>query len=250
MIGDSWARSTSSSSSQSAPVVSRKALEHLRRELRDELAGLLGMDGQKVVDERGNLLAPVAKRRDRQRYHVEAIEEILAEPPVVHQFRKARIGRGNDADVHLLWAFSERLDLAAFEEAQQLRLQIGTELADLVDEQRAALGFANQPTRVGDGAGEGAAPIAEQLSLEHLARHGGHVQRDERLVGLLGQRVNFCGDHFLARACFACDEDGAVRRGDSPNCPKKTLHYRRDVEALLALRSYVDLPRQRLSCRL
>ena len=71
-------------------------------------------------------------------------------------------------------------------------------------------GFANQPARVGDGAGEGAATIAEQLPLEHLARHGGDIQRDERLVGLLGERMDFRRNDFFACTCFPGDEDGEI----------------------------------------
>ena len=104
----------------------------------------------------------------------------FAELPVVHQFREARVGRGDDADVHLLWPLPEGLDLAALEEPQQLRLQVEAEFTDLVDEQRATLGLADESLRVADGAGERATPIPEQLPFEHVARNGGDVERHER----------------------------------------------------------------------
>ena len=55
------------------------------------------------------------------------------------------------------------------------------ELADLVEEEGAFAGGADQAELVAVGAGEGAAAVAEQLALEQVARDGGAVERDEGL---------------------------------------------------------------------
>ena len=74
--------------------------------------------------------------------------------------------------LHALRArFADRMDLAALEEAQQLRLDGGIEVADFVEEQRAALGGADDAGKRVDGAGERAAAVAEQLALDEVARH-------------------------------------------------------------------------------
>ena len=96
-----------------------------------------------------------------------------------HEFVEPRIGRGDDAHVDTLGTLADRLNLAAFEKAQQLGLELRVELADLVDEERAALGFANQALGVADGAGERSAAVAEQLPFEHVARDRRHVEGDE-----------------------------------------------------------------------
>ena len=52
-------------------------------------------------------------------------------------------------------------------------------VADLVEQQRAARGGADDAGEVLDGAGEGAAPMAEELRVEHVLRGGGAVEGDE-----------------------------------------------------------------------
>src|SRR3546814_3209990 len=50
-----------------------------------------------MIDERRDVAAPVAQRRQRHRDHVEAVEEILAEPAIGNQAAHVAVGRGDDA---------------------------------------------------------------------------------------------------------------------------------------------------------
>ena len=98
-----------------------------------------------MVDERRDFVAPLAQRRDGQRDDVQPVEQILAEPALLHQALEVGVGRGDDADVDGEGVrLAERVDLAGLEEAQQLRLQVETELADLVEKQGAALGGSDE----------------------------------------------------------------------------------------------------------
>ena len=63
------------------------------------------------------------------------------------------------------------------------------------------------------GAGEGAAAVAEELALEQVARDGGAVERDERLLGAVGEGVDRAGQDFLAGAAFAGQQDADARLG-------------------------------------
>jgi hypothetical protein len=99
--------------------------------------------------------------------------------------------------------FAERPDLLSLEEAQQLRLQIERDLADLVEQQRAAGGAADDAGELRDGAGEGAAAVAEELAVERVARHGGAVERDERRRCARGRVVDDPRQDFLAGAGLA-----------------------------------------------
>ena len=67
----------------------------------------------------------------------------------------------------------------------------------------------------GVGAGEGALAVAEQLALEHVARHGRAVEREQRPVGAVGGAVDGAREHFLAGAGLAGEEDRQRRRGDA-----------------------------------
>ena len=74
-----------------------------------------------------------------------------------------------------------RPDLAPIERAEQLRLQLARQLADLVEEQRAAVGLLNAPSRRSIGAGERAALVAEQLGLDQRWRsQRAAIEHDER----------------------------------------------------------------------
>ena len=71
------------------------------------------------------------------------------------------------------------MHFARLEEAQQLGLHVEPDLADLVEEQRAAGGTADDAREGLLRAGERAAAVAEQLAVEHVARHGGAVVGNE-----------------------------------------------------------------------
>jgi hypothetical protein len=63
---------------------------------------------------------------------------------------------------------ADALELALLQHAQQLGLQVERHLADLVEEQRAAVGELERAGARGDGAGERALLVAEQLALEQV----------------------------------------------------------------------------------
>ena len=76
---------------------------------------------------------------DRER--VDAVVEVLAEPAVADELVERPVGGRDQAEVHLdrLLA-AEALEAPVFEHAQQLGLRDEREVADLVEEQRAAIG--------------------------------------------------------------------------------------------------------------
>ena len=111
---------------------------------------LFGERAQVVVDERRDLLAPLAQRRQAQADDVEAVEEVLAEASVGDERFEIGVGGGDDADVHLdRLRLAEAVDLARLEEAEQFRLEVGADLGDLVEEERAAGGGADDAFEAG-----------------------------------------------------------------------------------------------------
>ena len=107
----------------------------------DPLAGALRVLADEVFDEYGDVLAPLAQRRDLDRDHVEPVEEILLELALGDELPQVAVGGGDHADVDALGALRpERLELALLQHAQQLRLQRGAERRDLVEQDRAAVG--------------------------------------------------------------------------------------------------------------
>ena len=148
------------------------------------LLEFVGGAGDEVVDEAGDLVAAFAQRRDREADDVEAVEEVFAEAcrrgPASSRF--ALVAATMRTSTVSGAGLAERRDLAGFEEAEQLGLEVEAELADFVEEQGAVAGGADQAGVVAVGAGEGAAAVAEELAFEQVARDGGAVERDEGLL--------------------------------------------------------------------
>ena len=140
---------------------------------------------------------------------------------------------GDDAHVRLHRCVpADAVVLAVGEHAQQAHLQIGRHVADLVEEQRAALGLLEATAARGLRAGERAALVTEQLGLEQVLRNRRRVDRDERPRRAGAVPVQRTGDQLLARTRFAGDQHGDVRLREPPDGAKHFLHRRRLPEHL------------------
>ena len=106
------------------------------------------------------------------------------------------------------------MDLLLLDEAEQLGLDVEADVADLVEKERAAVGGADDAGERGVGAGEGALAVAEQLALEHVARHRRAVERDERAIGAVGGAMDEARQHLLAGAGLAGEQDRQGTRGE------------------------------------
>ena len=90
----------------------------------------------------GDVLAALAQRRDPNRHHVQAIEEVVAEQPLADQIAQLAVGRGDDADVGLdRLAPAHRGVFALLQDPQQAGLGLERHVADLVQEEGPALGL-------------------------------------------------------------------------------------------------------------
>src|SRR5690606_39173106 len=72
------------------------------------------------------------------------------------------------------------------------------------------LAFAEKALAIAIGAREGPAHVAEELAFEQVLGDGAAVDGDERLFRPGAGFVDGAGDHFLAGAALAGDEDGDV----------------------------------------
>ena len=96
---------------------------------------------QEVLHQQRDVVAPLAQRRQVDREHVEPVEQVFAETPLAHGLAEVFVGRGHHAHVHPQRpGAADALDFPLLEGAQQLALRHQTQRADLVEEQRAAVG--------------------------------------------------------------------------------------------------------------
>src|SRR4029453_15109370 len=99
--------------------------------------------------------------------------------------------------------------------AQQLDLHRRARVADLVEEERAAVGFLEEPAPAPLGAGEGALLEAEELGLEQVVGQRAAVDRDEAPRGARALLVDRARDELLAGASLALDQHRRARRRDA-----------------------------------
>ena len=100
---------------------------------------------QEVGAQMRDLLAPFAQRRHVDPDDAQPVIQILAELAFGDALFEVGVGRREHADVHLLrLGLADRHDLLLLEKPQQLGLDVERQIADFVEEQRAAGGGAHQ----------------------------------------------------------------------------------------------------------
>src|SRR5438445_11425825 len=124
-----------------------------------------------VVGEERDVLGPLAEGRQLDRDRVDAEIEVLAERARLHRLGEIAVGRRHEPNVHPPRACGAHAkEGAGFQRTQELHLDVRLQLADFVEQERTAVGQLDEPRLRGDGAGERALLVAEELRLEHLAR--------------------------------------------------------------------------------
>ena len=93
-----------------------------------------------MIDEQRNVARPLAQRRQPDGDDVDAEVEVLAEAPRLDLVLELAVGRRDHAHVDLdRLGAADAADLALLQDAQQLRLHLAGDVADLVEEDGAAL---------------------------------------------------------------------------------------------------------------
>ena len=138
------------------------------------------------------------------------------------------MGCGDDAHIHALLAHAaEPAHGTIFQQLEQLGLQAGLHVADLVEEQCAALCRLDQAEFAFARIGERAAFVAEQLRLQQLCWQGSAVQLDEGLVAARAVEVQRARDQLLAGAGLAHDQHrGRLAVLQVCLCLQQQLHRR------------------------
>src|SRR5262252_2347343 len=91
------------------------------------------------------------------------------------------MGRGHDAHVDVLQGVApDGPHLPRLEHTKELRLKRARELADLVEEERAAVCLFDEPLALSNRVAERAADVPEELALNQVLGDRAAVDRDER----------------------------------------------------------------------
>ena len=167
-----------------------------------------------MFESSGNVGLALAQRRHQDADHLEAMVEVLAELTGLARLLERLVGGGHDPRVDAdRRVAADAREHPVLEHVQQLGLERRAHLADLVEQDGAALRQLELALLALMGAGERATLVAEQLGLQQIVRDGGAVDLDERLLAPIRLVVDVAGDHFLADAGLAHDQDGHVGAG-------------------------------------
>src|SRR5262245_25814788 len=215
------------------PAIEQEAFERFLGDGEAALVELLGGAFDEVVHEAGDFVAPFAEGADAEGDDVEAVEEVFAEAPLADRVVEVRVGGRDDADVdgHRP-RFAERRDLARFEEAEELWLEVESELADFVEEEGAVAGAAYQAGLVAVGSGEGAAAVTEELTFEQVARDGSAVEGDEGFLGAIREIMDGAREDLVAGAAVALNRARAGRWNSESIAPRTSRLAGRGADSM------------------
>ena len=168
-----------------------------RRELRTE-----------VVDERRNVVPPLAQRWHVQVDDVQPVEQVLAEDALPDHLAKVAVGGRHHphVDVAAGAVGAHFLELAGFQEAQEQPLHAQRHLADFVEKRRPLVGGFELAGLVAIGPREAPFDVAEELGFEECLGDSRAIDRREHLRGAGPAKVNGAGDDFLAYAALPRNE--------------------------------------------
>ena len=174
---------------------------------------MAGEEGEHAAGEAGNICGALAQGGHGQGDDVEAVEEVLAEFALGDGGLEVVIGGGDDADIGLAGAgLADALVLALLEEAEEAGLDFEGEIADLIEEEGAAIRGGDFAPGIGERAGEGALDVAEEFALEKLAGKAGATDGDEGVAAAGALLMDGAGHDALAGAALAEEEDGGLAR--------------------------------------
>ena len=133
----------------------------------------------------------MAKRRELHLNDGKPEKQVLSEFFDFNLFEQVELGRGDDSNVELdRFGRAEPLDFPFFENPQELRLELEGKIIDLVEKERAPVGFFTSPGAGFIGTGVGTSLSPEELTFDQRRADGSAVNDDERLLGSLASLVN------------------------------------------------------------
>ena len=198
-----------------------------------------------MVNECRNVFPAFLQRRHVDREHVEAVEQVFAERTGFHLARQVTVGRGDDAHVHLgRAARTHSVHFAFLQGTEQFHLCVQRQLADLIEEQRAAIGLDKLAGGFGNSAGKRALLMAKQDRLHEVFRNGAAVDRHERLARPGAGALNAARDHFLTHTAFAQDQHRNIRGRPALCHADDAAHRRGGGNHVLELHAAFGLARE------
>src|SRR6056297_1608078 len=195
-----------------------------------------------VNSQRENVGLALPQGRDRYREYAQPVIKVLPESTRFNLGAEVPVGSGNNANIDRDGpVVTDRFELVFLKYAQQLALKRQRNLADLVQEQRAAVGELHAPDPVAMGAGERALDVTEELAFEQVLGHRGAVDPDQGTIAAIAGGMDGPGDHFLAHAGLAQYQHAHRRCGDRLDLRQGVLERRALADDFAEIHGQIDL---------
>ena len=142
-------------------------------------------------------------------HDLDAVEQIASKSARGHELFEVAVGGRDDphVDADRPARATHRLNLAALEEPEKVRLHLQAHFGDLVEEDRPAMRRLEAAHAVAIGASEAAARVAEELGFEETVGDRRAVDSDEGPRGTRRVGVDVLRDDIFPDAALAGDED-------------------------------------------
>src|SRR5262249_6254731 len=108
-------------------------------------------------------------------------------------------------------------------DAEQFGLKLEWDVADFVEEQRAAVGQLEAADLLVQGAGESATLVAEKFGFEEARRNRGAIDFHESAFAARAEVVDGASDELLAGACFSENQDCGTGGSDELDLSERAL---------------------------
>ena len=197
---------------------------------------------RQVLSQQRDVITPFAQRRQRDRKHVQPVVQVVAKAVLPDFLGEIAIGRGHHTHVNIDGArAAQSLELPFLEHPQEFWLQLGRQIADLVEKERSSMRVLESAYLARMGASEGSTLTSEQLALHQSRGKCGAIEGDELGVGSGAATMNLTRDEFLARARLTEQQDRRRGRRDlletkDDIAPGRTLANQRFVVRALVFR--------------
>ena len=123
------------------PGVTEQQIEHGRINSPDRFTGPQRKHLQKILDEDGDVLLALPQGRDRDREHIDAMEQVFSEQAFSHEFIQVLIGRDRQAHIHESGGIlANGSDLARLENSEQFDLHGRRSRFDFIEKEGALVG--------------------------------------------------------------------------------------------------------------
>src|SRR5438067_1426763 len=167
-----------------------------------------------------------------ERHHVEAIKEVFAESSFLYFVHQIPVRRSNESRVDgELAGPAQPPERFRLQHLEELGLQLERELANLIQENRAAIRQLEQPDFALLRVGERALLVTEQLRIEKSRRQAGTIDFDEGSIRAGREVMNDASDPAFARPTLSLQEHRRpLARREQLDVAREVLHSGRHAQ--------------------